>query len=413
MQYIKNAELTRLHGVSDKAVRNWIEASLNGKIDLELIEIEGKKYIADSLHNDVLIERLVQKGKKYRNKRAQKTITPTQEFYDLYSHSQVIEIANSLDKHREVPSHYRYFGKGAIYWNAHLHKFYQASKTNMLTATVELLKLEKGYFDSILSNHEFVNLVDLGVGNGLAARDLLAYLKTTGKLKKYIGIDASKDLLKITERNISEWFDGDIVTEMHVRDVSHEQFGETISDTYDTDASSTLNIVLFLGGTIGNFREPSISLRAIRESLGKDDILITSDEFDNENARKFFGSANLETFTNVSLRNQLLLELLGLDDSMYEMEHIFEEKIKSHLVQARLKTEVLINIRSLNYQKQIFLRKGERILVFRMWEWTNNELIELYEKNGLSQLRMTKLPNNEYVLLVSQVNTSLNHPIAR
>jgi uncharacterized SAM-dependent methyltransferase len=410
MKFIKNAELTRLHGVSDKAVRNWIEASLNGKIDLELVEIDGKRYIADSLHNDVLIEQLVQKGKKYRNKRSQKVVTPTPEFYSLYSHAQVIEMANYLDKYNEVPSHYRYFGRGALYWNAHLHKFYQATKTNMLTATIELLKLEKGYFDSILNNHDYVNIIDLGVGNGLAARELLGYLKTTGKLKKYIGIDASEDLLKITERNVAEWFNNEVLTEMHILDISHERFGELLSESYGSDASSTLNIVLFLGGTIGNFREPFTSLQAIRESLGKDDILITSDEFDNENARKFFGSANLETFSNVSLRNQLLLELLGLDETMYEMEHVFDEKIKSHLVRARLKTEIIINIRSLNYQKQIRFDKGEHILVFRMWEWTNNELVELYEKAGLTQLRMTKLPNNEYVLLVSQVNTSLKHP---
>jgi uncharacterized SAM-dependent methyltransferase len=406
MGYMKNSELTRLHGVSDKAVRNWIEASLQGKVGLELVEVDGKKYIADSLHNDYLIEQLVQKGKKYRNKRSQKTALPTPEFYRLYAHEQIVEIAHNIDKHREIPSHYRYFGRGSIYWNAHLHKFYQANTANMLTASIELLKLEKGYFDSLLQHFDNVNLVDLGVGNGLAVKDLLGYLHEKKKLKKYIGIDASKELLAITARNIRTWFDDSIHVETHVRDISHERFLDLLTDTYKDDASRTINIILCLGGTLGNFRVPSDSLRAIRESMSKDDILITSDELDSDSARRFFGSANLESFRNVFLRNKLLLSLLGMEDEYYDMEHTFDKKTRSHLVIARMKSDVVIQIESEIYKKQIKLQKGEQILVFRMWEWTSNELTDLFKTSGFSQLRMTKLPHNEYVLLVSQVHTS-------
>jgi uncharacterized SAM-dependent methyltransferase len=411
MRYFRNTELTKLHNVSDKAVRNWIDAAQSGKISLDLVEVKGRLYVADSLHNDFMIEELVQKGKKYRNKRSYKEVSPTYPFYDLYSTNQIINIANSLEKYHEIPSQYRYLGRGAVYWNAHLHKFYQAPTTNMLTATIELLRLEKGYFDSLLEHHANVNLVDIGVGNGLAAKDLLEYLHGTGKLKRYIGIDCSENLLDITERNIAEWFKGAITTEKHVRDITCDSFAEILcSDSFGKDASETINIILFLGGTVGNFREPSQALRTIRDSMGKKDILITSDELDNENARSFFGSANLESFKNVFHRNKLLLDLLSIDESSYEIEHVFDEQLKSHLVRARLNLEIGINFKVNDFDKRVELHKGDTILLFRMWEWTSHELTNLYEKNGFSQVRITKLHNQDFVLVVSQVNTFLAHP---
>jgi uncharacterized SAM-dependent methyltransferase len=357
------------------------------------------------------LAKLVDNGKKYRNKRAYKEITPSEDFYSLYNSQQIIDIANSLDKYHEVPSHYRYLGKGAVYWNAYLHKLYDAGSNNMLTTTLEMLRLDKGYFEALLSQYDHVNLVDIGVGNGLAAKDLLLYLRDTGKLKRYIGIDCSTGLLDITERNVTEWLSGTVHMEKHVCDITSERFTEILtSDSFNKDASATINIILFLGGTIGNFREPSQALKTIRDSMGKDDILITSDELDSENARKFVGFS-VGTDKTVCLRNKLLLNLLSIEDSFFDMEQVFDERVKCRLTQARLKVELCINFEVGSFKKIVKLHKGEIIVLFRMWEWTSQELLSIYEKNGLSQVRTTRLHNPEYVLLVSKVSTDpINAP---
>jgi uncharacterized SAM-dependent methyltransferase len=403
VRYFRNTELIKLHHVSDKAIRNWIDATQQGKLNLELVEANGKAYIADSLHNDYLIERLVQKGKKYRNKRSHQDIYPSADFYKHYNSKQIIDIANNLDKYLELPSQYRYFGKGAIYWNAHLHKFYHATTPNMLRSTIELMALERAYFDSLLNNYTRVNLIDIGVGNGLAAKGLLQYLHESGKLGRYIGIDCSKDLLDITERNILEWFDGEVKVDKYIKDITVERFDEIALNGVSME--TTLNIVLFLGGTGGNFKEPDQALRLIRDSISKNDILVTSDELDNENARKFFGSANLEPFESVLLRNKVLLDLLSFDDQSYDLERIFNEKINCNLVQARLKVGVTIHFEAGSFKRSVELHKGDVITLFRMWEWTSRELIDLYEKSGFSQLRVTKLDNQEFVLVISKVDT--------
>ena len=408
MRYFRNSELTRLYNVSDKAVRNWIDATQQGKLKLELLEYDDKTYIADTLHNNFILEELVHRGKKFRNRRTHKELAPSSNFYSLYGPKQVIDIANSLDKYREIPTHYRYFGEGATYWDAYLHKLYDAGISNILTATIELLRLDREYLDSLFDNYEYVNVVDVGVGNSLAAKELLQYLHDKGKLKRYIGIDSSKDLLDIAEQNIDNWFSNTIKIEKYVRDINYERFAEALAaDSFGKDATATINVLLFLGATVGNFREPSQALQTIRESMGKDDILITSDKLDSENARRFF-DFNIESDkTTLSLRNRFLLDLLAIEESFYDVEQFFDEQQKSRFIQVRLKVEVSIQFKVGSFQKKIELRRGESILLFRIWEWTDRELVNLYEKNKFSQLRVTKSRNQEYILIISKIDNSI------
>ena len=66
MKYFKNTELAKLYHVSEKSVRNWIDAVEIGKLDLDLFDQKGKFYIANTTKNTRTIEALVEKGKKYK-----------------------------------------------------------------------------------------------------------------------------------------------------------------------------------------------------------------------------------------------------------------------------------------------------------------------------------------------------------
>ena len=65
MKYFKNTELAKLYNVSEKSVRNWIEATKKGKLQLQLYEGGSKAYIANTTKNTLMLEDLVEKGKKY------------------------------------------------------------------------------------------------------------------------------------------------------------------------------------------------------------------------------------------------------------------------------------------------------------------------------------------------------------
>ena len=92
MKFFKNTELAKLYHVSEKSVRNWISATKEGKLDLELYTENDKSYIANTAENDIILKRLVDRGKKYKNSRGYRVITPNDEFYKTYSNKQVLDI---------------------------------------------------------------------------------------------------------------------------------------------------------------------------------------------------------------------------------------------------------------------------------------------------------------------------------
>jgi uncharacterized SAM-dependent methyltransferase len=403
MKYFRNAELTRLYNVSDKAVRNWIENAQKGKNGLDLLEYKGKTYIGDSLHNELLLGELAQSGKKYRNKRSFKKLTPLPKFYDLYSHTQAIDIIDHLDKYREAPLQYCYVREAAEYWNSYLNKLYAISNS-YVTSTVDLLRLDREYLNRLLENYDNVNIVDVGVGNGLAVKALLDHVLSTGKLRRYVGVDISPDLLDITEQNLRKWFGSSVLVEKYVRDITHQRFAEILTtNSYGQDATSTLNVVLFLGGTISNFKEPGQVLRTIRDSLGKNDVLITTVRLDSKRSRRFF-DYNIKADKDIlTLQDRWMLDLLSIDEPFYDVEQFFDERQMSRFVQVRLKFDISINFKLDAYLKTVEMYKGESILLVRMLHFNDKEIMRLYDESNFDQLRSAKTPNQEYLLLVSQV----------
>lgn len=405
MKYFKKSELVKLYGISDKTARNWVTAAEQGKINIELCFVNGKVYIADTVQNERELKELAERSKKYQNKLSRRIAKPTNLFYEIFSDAQIVDIINGLEKYNECPLYYHYFGRGAEYWDAYLQKLYTAGISNYLTATIELLGLDLPYMLDATSKYEFVNLVDVGVGNGLAAKKLLAELLETGRLRRYIGIDISPYLLEITGRNIKEWFGEKVSFEQHVKDITYERFPEIIArESFANDASKTLNLILFLGGAITNFRDPDQAVKTIRDSMSKNDVLITSIKLDNEKSRRFF-DFNIDSDRNILPdHHKLILDLLGIDENCYEQEQIFDEQLKSRFIQVRLKVALSIEFEIGKFQKAIEFRKGELIRLCRILHFTDREVIDIFERNGFAMLRSAKSKDEEFMLLVVKQN---------
>src|SRR6266545_2689539 len=186
MKYFKNTELAKLYHVSEKSVRNWIESARTGKLDLQLFEAKDKSYVANTASNARLIEELVQNGKKYKNKRGFREVSPTKKFYEMYDQKQILDIISSLTIHHEIPLQYTYVNGGADYWDQYAKRLISEQTPNLLVRTLELLDVSSDNIDRLVSGRSKVNVVDLGPGNGLPIRPTLARLLEQGKLKRYI-----------------------------------------------------------------------------------------------------------------------------------------------------------------------------------------------------------------------------------
>lgn len=406
MKYFKNTELAKLYNISEKSVRNWIDAAQQGKMDLELYDLDGKTYVADTLRNSAIIKEMVEKGRKYRNTRAYKTVIPTPEFYKLFNESQIIDIISNIDIYREIPHGYTYFGVGAEYWDEYAANLADEDESNTLTASIEMLRFNLDGIKMLFKDYTRVNVIDVGIGNAIPAKELLEMLHAENKLNRYIGIDISKDMLDIAERNVKSWFGDSIQFENYVKDINYERFADILrADSFGVDAETTANIFIFFGTTITNFREPDQVLHTIRNSMGKNDLLLTHLKLDTPKARRFFDFNVKTDKTILPQQEKFILDLMNIDTAYYDVEQFYDTQRRSRIIQARLKVALSISFEVDGLHKTVELHKGQVILLWRAWHFNDYEIINKFDENNFTLLQATKSGSEEFLLLIHRLKS--------
>lgn len=409
LKYFKNTELARLYNVSEKAVRNWIDATKQGKLELQLYKGENRSYIAHTTKNVSLIEELVAKGQKYKNSRSHKLLTPAPKFYQLYNSNQILDIISSLNIRRELPLQYNYLNSGADDWDRYAQRLAEEEASNMLITCRELLETNFDSLDRLVGEHKRVNLIDIGIGNCVPVRGLVEHFVKKGALNRYVGIDISKSMLDIAEANMHEWFGDAAKFEFYERDISHDEFSDLLAyDYFGKEEEVPLNIILLLGGTIANFEVPDDILRTINRAMQPDDIFVCSLKLDTPNSRQYFDLDPDPTVVHrMASWHRLVLDLLNVDESLYDLEQVFDEEKKARFIGAKLKMDISIKFKLNKGEHTIRLRKGETILVLRYWHLNATGVVELFEKNGFEILQASKSRNHEYILTIGETRNGV------
>lgn len=403
MHYYKNSELERF-GVSRRTAIKWIEKARTGGLNLELLEVKGKHYIARTAANQEAIKQLVQERRKYINQRGLKIATPKPEFYELYSPEQIHDIISRIRTYGEIPLQYSYFDGGAEFWNRHTQQLYKDETPNPLTSTISLLDANMGYLDTVLSRYSQVNIIDVGVGNALPTRNLLKHLRTSGKLKRYVAIDISDDMLALAKKNIEKWFGGEVAFEGYTNDISFEPFADVIAEPPRTAGQQTINLVLLLGGTLANFRSPEDALKVIRKSMGPNDLFIYGLKLDSPASRDQF-DFRIRGGGNHPLPPQckFAIDLLGIDESFYSVEAGYDQKERARFARIQMKHALNINFRIPRGDWEVGLNKDESLIVWWAKHNSPDEIVSLLRGNGFDPLLTSQTATHDYMIILSDL----------
>lgn len=404
MKYFKNTELAKLYHVSEKTIRNWMTSAQEGKLELQLHTHNGKMHIANTVKNNGIIEKLVAKGQKYKNSRGRQVARPKSEFYEVYRPEQIVDIITNLMIYKEMPTQYTYVDGGAAFWDRYATWLSEQSTPNILNQTIVLLNEAAESIDRFIDGHKKVNIVDIGPGNGLPVRSTLTRLQDQGVLNRYIGIDTSKALLDILESNIRSWFNGKIRFEPYVHDFSKQNFDHIFLHDYTgDDADLPLNIVLFLGNTLNNFRLPDQILANISTSMGADDILVYSGFLDTNGNRRYFDFNS--NSTHKKYRSELIFELLGLNDEQYDIQFRYDEVSRSRTLSLLPKLDITIEFAMPRGTRRVELYKNEPIVIWRGRHQNAMELVSQFDKNGFGMVQASLTRDQHYILLSTKIKT--------
>ncbi len=404
MLYFTNQELATAHHVSVRTVRNWIESARAGKLDLILHDKGERTYVANTSKNLVIIKGLVKNGKKYRPHRSQKTVSPKPEFYELYTQEQLFDIASNLEINHEIPRQYNYFGDGADNWDNYVNRLSQEETPSLTSAAIELLDNNKDYLDHLLAQYEQINIIDIGVGNALPVRKFLTHLLEQNKLGRYIAIDISPTMLEIAENNIKTWFGDKIDYEGYALDVDHDRFGNLLAEEYiKSDSKGTANVVLFIGGTIANFKKPGTILQVIHDSMGVNDFLIHHQTVDTQLGRHYFAFHSGESGSSLAPNHRYIFDLLNIDDSLYEVEMGFDAKLSERYVRVALKIALSIRFEFDGGERIINFNKGDTILLWRHRHNSLIDIITLLTDNDFSPLQISQALEPQSLMTISRI----------
>jgi uncharacterized SAM-dependent methyltransferase len=324
-------------------------------------------------------------------------VVPDRRFYEQFNTSQILDIVTSLDVHREIPYEYSYVDAGAEQWDRQARSLLAAGPENPLTDVLELLATTRAQLDDLVGSEMMVNIVDLGVGNALPVRPLIARYAYQGQLDRYIGLDISPDMLRIAERNIRTWFGNRIRFEGYVRDLNLHLFNGLLL------APDRTNLVTYFGGTITHFRRLEPSLQMIRQSLGHRDILLFALPVDPEKADRSTDFTISRPGTNEMFPGRSLTDLLGLEPDQYELEEFFDAAERTRRLRIRLTTPVAIDFDLESEHRIVQLEPGEPILLRRTRHLDPTEAVDLLHDNGFAVLQTARSKNRRHFLAMSRV----------
>jgi len=404
MKYFKHAEVERDYHVSLKTVHNWIDSAKQGKLELQLHNEKNKTYIANTPRNVTVLTQLVENGRKYRNGRATKEITPKAKFYDIYNEHQIYDIVSNLEIHHEIPRQYNYFNGGANSWDVYAERLTAEEEPNLVNSTISLLDINQGYIDNLLAEYKSVNIVDIGVGNAYPVKALLSRLLEQDKLGRYIAIDISTTMLDIAKNNVQKWFGGKVQMETYEHDINYDRFSDLLLDEYTKkDAKDTVNLILLLGGTLSNMRTPDAGYKVIHDSMGINDLLIHTTKLDTEATRRYFDFDLKPGETNLAAIHGVVVDMLNIHRSYYTVEMGFDAVHKQRFEQIRLNVALDIKFQFKHGEYIVRLNKGDAVLTWRGLQQTAADVNEQFSRNDLYLLHSSQTHNREYILTVSRV----------
>ncbi|MEH2012846.1 L-histidine N(alpha)-methyltransferase [Nostoc sp.] len=330
-----------------------------------------------------------------------RTAKPSSDFYSLFSEEEVIGIIHALEIRREIPLKYSYKGRGAKIWDDFYLKYIIPTWYRTSSVEIDLLKKNFKYFNDNIKSGERVNIVDVGAGNSYPVKNFIQRLNTLGKINKYIALDISEELLHLSKNNFRKWF----------------PFIEFISSTIDIENSSipkilfqnqasleiddTAKIFFHLGVTIGNHQNRDEVLKNFRDSMGKNDFLVFTNETGSNS--QWDGNVRGGCKYHVEEIYGWVKNNIGIKSEDCELVRKYDLKTDSIVANIKFRHNYIINFSQMGVDKKIEIPEGEEITIWRHHKYEIPKLLQEIERSGLQLIQYNTDKYKSHIMVICKV----------
>lgn len=289
---------------------------------------------------------------------------------------------------KELPPKYFYDERGAELFEeiTRLPEYYQTRTERSILERVA---------PELAREYRPESLVEFGAGSAIKTRLLLNAMSESGLLKRFVPIDISREMLVATAESVVQEYPGVRV------DAVIGDFNDGIPESDGNER----RLVIFLGGTIGNFRHPDAVnfLSTVAGGMADGDLFLLGIDLVKEPARlnaAYDDAAGVTAEFNLNLLDVLNRELDGEFDRSKFLHYAFynpgESQIEMHLV-SREEQSVRINALDMAFE----FGRGETILTEISRKFTPRSARNLLEESGMRLITIYTDPEQLFALCLA------------
>jgi uncharacterized SAM-dependent methyltransferase len=258
-------------------------------------------------------------------------------------------------------------------------------EANLLTSKV----------DSFLHSFEegsFLNIIDVGCGEGSPVLPLLESLTTRNVQFRYVPVDISDRMLEVASDTIRQRYSTIDIRPKQL-DFEHGNFADI---TYELRDGYAKNLLLFLGSTLGNQADRHRVLTNLRDSMTSEDYVIIGVELVNlsktEKLLSQYHGPIVEDFVFA------MANTIGLKSTDGDLNVRFNSDQNQIELSFRLKTDTRITIGSDSF----ILEKDEHLLLARSHKFSEWIFVRVLQEAGFRIELLTTSKEKGYSLVMCQ-----------
>lgn len=329
-----------------------------------------------------------------------RTAKPSSEFYALFSDAEVLEIIHALEVRREIPLKYSYKGRGAKIWDNFYLKYIIPRWYRASNVEIDLLKSNFAYLNGNYQKCQKLNIIDVGAGNSYPVKEFISRLKKLNRINKYVALDVSEELLKVSRRNFQSWFPS-IEFISQAIDIENNCIPQNLlANKPDGENINTANIFLHLGVTIGNHRDRAKVFKNLHDSMGKNDFLVFTNEIGSNSA--WDGKVRGGCDYHAGNIYEWIKNNLGIRDGDCELLRKYDSATDSIVANMKFLWKYTINFTCQGIHKNVVISEGEEMTIWRHHKHEIPELMQELEQAGLEVVHYTTNKYQSHIMVICQ-----------
>ncbi len=308
----------------------------------------------------------------------------------MLSKRQEAELVTAIQGRGEIPLKFEYLGDGAANWAKIVAR--RTDEGGINSAEAVLLKKRIEHFVSTLSTEQGINIIDIGCGDGYPVFPILEYLVAKNIKFTYVPMDISRELLDLAVVTVTKEFPGTKSKPFQI-DFELGQFSDIM---YDLKKNGAVNLMLFLGSTLGNHSDLSRVLTNFRDSMTSKDYMIAGVELTN----LVKSQTILSHYKGEAVENFLfqVLDYLKVSRKYYKMDVSWNTQENQVEIRVMLQKDILIEIA----EEKFTLKKGESILLSRSKKFSESVVAKIFSDVGFRTELLTTAEDRGYLLTMVQ-----------